>query len=172
MDETQLNSEKEVTAESGTSAEQSVSAKAEPDKKIKKKMSKPKIIGIVLILVIIWFLAIQFMAAETYDMLVLVKDEENVMGVNPLTENLDFGDLSRELGSTRFVSLNNSSEGDRYILVWKRGEISDMVTLLKNNFVLGPGEEIKLEFTIFIPPSAEARVYEGKATIFRWPKLF
>lgn len=167
MDETQLNSDQEVTVGSGTPAE-----KKQSSLKPKKKMSKVKLIGIIIVLVIIWFLAIQIMAAETYEMVVNVKDEENIMGVNPLAERLDFGDLSRELGSTRFVSLNNGSGGDRYILVWKRGEISDMVTLSKNNFVLEPGEEIKLEFTINIPPSAEARIYKGKATIFRWPKLF
>jgi len=146
--------------------------KGTPAQKSRKKMSKVKLIGLIIVLVVIWFLAIQIMAAETYQMVVVVKEEENIMGVNPLAESLDFGDLSRNLGSTRIVTLNNSSGGGRYILVWKRGEIGDMVTLNKNNFVLKPGEEIKLEFTIQIPPSAEPRQYKGKATIFRWPKFW
>lgn len=167
------NEVKETREESTLLANGSTIAKAPVEKsKPKKKMSKVKLVGLVIVLVIIWFIAIQVMAAETYDMVVNVKEEENIMGVNPLAENLDFGDLSRGLGSTRLVTLNNSSGGDRYILIWKRGEISDMVDLSENNFTLESGEEVKLEFTITIPPSAEARQYKGKATIFRWPKLF
>ena len=151
---------KGVTAGKGTPA------------KPRKKMSKPKLIGLIVVLAIIWLIAIQVMAAQTWDMVVVVKEEENIMGVNPLAENLDFGDLSRNLGATRLVTLKNDSKSNRYILVWLRGEINDMVDLNKNNFVLKPGEEVKLEFTIQIPPSAEPRIYKGKATIFRWPKPF
>jgi len=140
--------------------------------KPKKKISVIKIIGLVIVLVIIWFLAIQVMAAERYDMLVNVKEEEDVMGINPLDDSLDFGDLSRGLGATRYVSLQNDSGKDRYILVWKRGEIADMIKLNQTNFVLKTGEETKLEFTLKVPPSAEAKQYKGKVMIFRWPKLF
>lgn len=137
-----------------------------------KKMSKGKIIGLIIVLIIIWFLAVQFIVAERYDMQVQVKAEENVMGVNPLGDSLDFGDLSRDLGATRFVALNNNSDKDRYILVWKRGEIAQMIELNKNGFTLIPGQEEKLEFTIKIPPSAETRYYYGKAMVFKWPKFW
>lgn len=148
------------------------SDKKDKEAKPKRKMSLVKIIGLVIILLIIWFIAVQVLAAERYDMQVVVKEEENVMGVNPLGDSLDFGDLSKNLGATRYVTLKNSSYKDRYILVWKRGEISDMVKLNKNSFVLKAGEEIKLEFSLTVPPSAEARQYKGKVMIFRWPKLF
>ena len=156
--------EKEVQAGQGTPASK--------EKQPRKKMSKGKIIGLVILVAIIWFIAIQIMAAETYKMTVQVKDEENIMGINPLGDSLDFGDLSRNLGATRYVALKNDSDKDRYILVWKRGEISDMVKLNKNNFTLEAGSEVKLEFSIQIPPSAEPKIYNGKATIFRWPKWF
>ena len=122
------------------------------------------IIGVIILIVVIS----QIVLAAKYKMLVNVVEGENIMGINPLAESLDFGDLSRNLGANRLVTLKNDSNGDRYILVWKRGEISDMVDLNKNNFTLESGEEVKLEFTIQIPPSAEARQYKGKATIFRW----
>ena len=144
----------------------------EPEVKAKKKISKFKIIGLIIVLLIIWFLAVQFLAAETYDMVVNVKAEENIMGINPLADNLDFGDLSRNLGATRIVTMKNDSKSDRYILIWKRGEIADMVQLNKNNVVLKSGEEVKLEFTLQVPPSAQTKQYSGKATIFKWPKWF
>jgi hypothetical protein len=138
----------------------------------KKKLSKAKIILIIIALVIIWFIAVQLIAAEKYDMVVNIKEEENIMGINPLADKLDFGDLSRNLGSSRIVTLKNDSGSDRYILIWMRGEISDMVELNKNNFTLKSGEEVKLEFRVQVPPSAEVKIYEGKASIFKWPKLF
>jgi len=140
--------------------------------KSKKKISKPKLIALIVVLVIIWFLAVQVFAAERWDMVVVVKAEENIMGINPLDESLDFGDLSRNLGQTRYVKLVNGSKSDRYVMVWKWGEISDMVEIEKNNFVLEPGEEYKIGFKIQIPPSAETKQYKGKVMVFRLPKWF
>lgn len=166
----QTQNERKESAGNGTPVSSKVSK--EKTEKPKKKISTGKLIGLIIVLVVIWFIAIQIMAAETYNMVVVVKEEENIMGVNPLAESLDFGDLSRNLGATRIVTLKNDSGGERYVLIWMRGEISDMVDLNKNSFTLEPGEEFKLEFTIQIPPSAEPRQYKGKATIFRWPKPF
>jgi len=170
--EQQQTDVKEVSAGKGTPA-----TNAPAPKKSRKKMSKGKIVGIVIVVLVIWFGAVQFMAAERYQMQVQVVEplegEKSLMGVNPTGESLDFGDLSHNLGATRYVTLKNVSNRDRYILIWKRGGISDMVKLNQNNFVLKTGEEVKLEFTISIPPSAEIdKYYKGKVMIFRWPKLF
>jgi len=174
--ENQTNDVKEVAKEKNNP----VSPGQLSDKK--EKTAKPKkrkigrIIGLIVILVAIWFISIQIMAAERYDMKVQVVEFEDgirpVMGINPTGESLDFGDLSHGIGSTRYVSLKNDSSKDRYILVWKRGEIADMVQLSKSAFVLKAGEEIQLEFSTHIPPSAEYRYYTGKVMIFKWPKLF
>ena len=161
----------EINKEKESSGQESAPKNGQAEQK-KKKMSKGAIIGLIILLVFVWFMAVQIMAAERYSMQVQVKGEENIMGVNPLGESLDFGDLSRNLGATRFVTLRNDSNRDRYILVWKRGEIADMVKLNKNNFNLKAGEEEKLEFNIQIPPSAESKYYYGKAMVFKWPKLW
>lgn len=146
--------------------------KEETSQQARGKMSKIKAIIILAAVVVVWFLAVQFLAAERYGMQVNVKAEENVMGVNPTDESLDFGDLSRNLGATRIVTLKNSSKSDKYILVWMRGEAAGMIKLNKNNFSLKPGEEVKLEFALQVPPSAEPRIYKGTAMIFRWPKMW
>jgi len=138
--------------------------------KPKKKLSKLNIVILAIVIIIIWFIGVQIMAAETYDMVVNVKAEENIMGINPLDIALDFGDLSRGLGATRYVALKNASEKDRNIIVWMRGEIKGMVDLDKSNFTLVPNEETKLEFKLQVPPSAEPKQYKGKATVFMWPK--
>lgn len=135
-------------------------------------MSKIKkiliIIGVILAIIIV----VQFINAAKYKMLVNVVEGENVMGVNPLTESLDFGDLSRNNGMTRYVTLKSGGSTPTYIYVLKFGEISDLVKLDKNNFVLKPGEEVKLAFEISIPPSAQVKKYSGWTIIFRLPKIF
>ena len=123
-------------------------------------------------MVLALLIVIQIVNAAKYKMLVNVVEGENVMGVNPLAENLDFGDLSRNNGMTRYVTMKSSGGISTYVIVWKFGEISDLVKVSKSSFTLKPGEEVKLAFEIQIPPSAEVRKYSGSTWIFRLPKLF
>jgi hypothetical protein len=134
-------------------------------------MSKIKtILGIVLAIVLL-ILVVQIVNAAKYKMVVNVVPGENIMGVNPLADKLDFGDLSRNNGMTRYVNLKSGGGIPTYIAVLKFGEIADLVKLDKNFFVLNPGEEVRLAFEINIPPSAETRQYSGWTVIFRLPKI-
>jgi hypothetical protein len=109
--------------------------------------------------------------AARYSMVVNIKDGENIMGVNPLSDNLDFGDLSRNNGMTRYVTLKSGGSMPTYVSIWKFGEISDLVKVDKDSFTLEPGEERKVGFDISIPNSAQARQYSGWVWIFRLPKI-
>ena len=135
-------------------------------------MNKIKKIILIILIIIVVFAIVQIVNAAKYKMLVNVKEGENVMGVNPLTDNLDFGDLSRNNGMTRYVKLNSGGKTSVYIAVFKFGEISDLVKLDRNFFTLKPGEEVKLAYEISIPPSAEVKKYSGWTVIFRLPKIF
>ena len=135
-------------------------------------MTKVKKILLIIVLVIIAVLAVQFINAAKYKMVVNVVEGENIMGINPLTEKLDFGDLSRNNGMERYVTLKSQGGISTYIMVWKFGSISDLVKIDKNYFILEPGQEKKLSFAIHIPPSAETKQYSGWTMIFRLPKLF
>lgn len=132
--------------------------------KIKKILA---IIGVILLLLVV----IQIINAAKYKMVINVVEGENIMGINPLADKLDFGDLSRNNGMTRYVTLKSGGGISTYIVVWKFGGISDLVKLNKNYFTLGPGEEVKLNFEINIPPSAEIKKYSGWTIIFRLPKI-
>ncbi|MCK4520486.1 hypothetical protein KAT95_01290 [Candidatus Parcubacteria bacterium] len=134
-------------------------------------MNKIKKILLIIALVIVAVLAVQVINADKYKMVVNVVEGENIMGVNPTTEKLDFGDLSRNNGMERYVTLKSQGTVSTYIMVWKFGSISDLVKLDKNYFTLEPGQEKKLSFAIHIPPSAETKQYSGWAVIFRLPKL-
>lgn len=135
-------------------------------------MSKIKKIILIIVIIILVYGIVQVVNAAKYKMLVNVKEGENVMGVNPLTDNLDFGDLSRNNGMSRYVSLTNNGKRSVFFAVFKFGEISDLVQVEKSSFTLNPGEEYKLSYTIQIPPSAEVKKYNGWTIIFRLPKIF
>lgn len=135
-------------------------------------MSKTKKILIIIGAIIALLIVIQIVNAAKYKMVVDVVEGENVMGVNPLADKLDFGDLSRNNGMTRYVTMKSGGGISTYIIVWKFGEIGELVKLNKNYFVLEPGEEVKLAFEINVPPSAEIKQYSGWTMIFRLPKLF
>jgi hypothetical protein len=133
-------------------------------------MSKIKKTSLIIIGIIALVLVIQIVNAAKYRMVVNVVEGENVMGINPLADKLDFGDLSRNNGMTRYVTMKSGGGVPVYIAVLKFGEISDLVKLSMNYFILNPGEEVRLAFEINIPPSAEIRQYYGWTIIFRVPK--
>jgi hypothetical protein len=135
-------------------------------------MSLFKKILIIILAVIVLFVIIQIINAAKYKMIVNVVEGENVMGVNPTAEKLDFGDLSRNNGMTRYVTLNNGGKGSIYVMILKWGEISELIKLDKNNFTLKSGEESKISFEINIPPSAPIKKYSGWTWVFRLPKIF
>ncbi len=101
-----------------------------------------------------------------------VVEGEDIVGVNPTAEKLDFGDLSRSNGMTRYVTLQSAGSMPSYIIIWKFGAISSLVTVEKNYFVLEPQKELKIAFTITIPPSAETKHYNGQVILFKLPKIF
>lgn len=146
-----------------------------PKEEIKKKkrpsMGLAKKIALVLGGIVLMIAVIQIMNAAKYGMIVNVKDGENIMGVNPLGDQLDFGDLSRNNGMTRYVSLKNGGSGSVYIAALRFGDINSLVKLDKNFFALKPGEETKMSFEINIPPSAKTKKYSGWVMIFMLPKI-
>ena len=138
----------------------------------KKKWPALKIVVAAVVLALIWFAAVQIMAAERYAAVLQVIEAENQVGVNPTADKLDFGDLSRGTGSTRYVTLKNDGKSAKKIVVIKYGEIMDLVEISQTNFTLKPGEEVQLEFKVKVPESAPYKKYTGKVIIFKWPKLF
>lgn len=134
-------------------------------------MSTIKKIFLGVVGIIALFLVIQIINAAKYSMVINVVEGENIMGINPLADRLDFGDLSRNNGMTRYVTFKSSGGTAVYIAAFKFGEIAELVKIDRNFFTLNPGEEVKISFEIKIPPSAEIKQYSGWVWIFRIPKI-
>ena len=140
-----------------------------------KKMTPKKFIKCIILFIIFliaWFAIVQYMAADKYEAVVKVMEEGGKIGVNPMTERLDYGDLPKGNASTRFVTIENNGNMNIYVAVVKYGGIAELIKISRNNFVLDPGEKEKLEFLLEMPISANKEEYTGKVIIFKLPKLF
>jgi len=133
-------------------------------------MAKVKIVLLGIGVVAAIFAIVQFINAAKYEMVVNVVEGENVLGLNPTTERLDFGDLSRNNGIARQISIENGGGMDIFVAAFKFGELASLVKLDRNFFVLKPGEEAQISLEVSIPPSAETRKYDGRIWVFRLPK--
>ncbi len=129
-----------------------------------------KIAYLVLILMI-WFISVQYIAADKYEAVVKISDT-NKVGVNPSTDKLDYGDLPKGKTSTRFITIENNGSMASYIKIVKTGSIGELITLSKNDFELKPKEKEKLELTLSLPISADLEEYKGEVIVFKIPKPF
>ena len=145
------------------------------DKIQKKKMTPKKFLKIAVLFMVFvaaWFAIVQYMAADKYEAVVKVMEKGGKIGVNPMTERLDYGDLPKGNASTRFVTIENNGKMGIYVAVVKYGGIAELIKISRNNFILDPEEKEKLEFLLEMPISANKEEYKGKVVIFKLPKLF
>jgi hypothetical protein len=137
----------------------------------RKKRSAGKIIAWVIVIIIVIIALVQFLNAAKYQALVQVIKEDRI-GVNPTGKALDFGDLPRDKSAIRTVNLVSNGNTASYIMVWKFGGISDLITVDRNYFTLQAHTTEKLQFTAYIPNSANYQYYKGEVIIFQIPKVW
>lgn len=128
-----------------------------------------KILAVALV-VIFLFLFYVALDANKYRAEVRVIEGEGRVGVNPTTESLDFGDISRGGTVVRRVEVRNGTFTPVFVVAVKIGEAADLIDIDKNYFEVKPGSEARIEFTAFIPASAEiGKVYGGRVYLFKIP---
>jgi len=132
-----------------------------------KKISKKVFLGLIVILLL--FAVVEFAAAGKYKAVVKISQEENHLGINPSADRLDFGDLCRGAGASRYLTLKNNGSIPVYIKIVKFGDISDLIKIDKNNFTLNPDNEAKIDFHLTVLPSADKERYSGWILVFRIP---
>jgi len=130
-------------------------------------MSKIKIVLLVAVCALAFFVLSQIVMADKYQAVVNIKEGKHVMGVNPTSEVLDFGDLSKGAEASRKITLENKGSNKISVKVLIFGEISGMIKIDKKNFVIKPGEKEEINFGLIAPPSSEAKKYKGSVWIFK-----
>jgi len=141
---------------------------AKKGNRIKKRIKK---ILIALGMILIIFVGVEFISAAKYKTMVVVTDKQGTVGINPLTDSLDFGELSKGSSASRFVTLKSQGKISTFIIVVITGGIKDLIEVDKNYFTLSGGEEQKIDFHLNIPISADKEKYQGRVFIFRLPKI-
>ena len=127
---------------------------------------------IILIVVGVVFLFVFYVTldANKYPALVRVIAGEGAVGVNPTDLALDFGDLARGTSAVRRVDIQNGTFTPMYVLVWEVGGISSLMEVDKTAFRLAPKSGTKIEFSTYMPASAEIdKIYKGRVYIFKIP---
>ena len=135
--------------------------------------TKEKVIGVILIII---FLCVFYLTldANKFKAVVHVVEGESVIGLNPTTERLDFGDLSRGTSAVRRVSIKNETrlKLPMRVAMFKLGGISGLMDIDKNFFKLKAGEEAEINFTVYMPASAEIdKIYDGRVYLFKIPSI-
>lgn len=124
------------------------------------------VFGVVIVLAIFYIT----LDANKYRAEVRVIEGAGKVGVNPTTELLDFGDLSRGTSAVRRVSIENNTGLRMWIGVMRLGSITDLLRLDKNYFTLPGHANERIEFTVYMPASGEVgKIYTGRVFVFRIP---
>lgn len=136
-----------------------------------ERFSVIKSVIAVIILSLFLTAVVEIAAATKFKTQVKITGEES-LGINPLPSALDYGDLPRGTGETKFVILENRGNRPVYIMVLIVGGIRNLLKVNKNRFVLEGKKKARLSFQLRIPPSAPLKTYRGMVYIFRFPYLY
>jgi hypothetical protein len=127
------------------------------------------VVGTILIIIFL-FVFYVILDANKYAAQVRVIEGQAKVGVNPTAESLDFGDLSRGTSAVRRVNLENGTVMPIYVMIFKTGVIGDLMDINKNFFRLEPRSSTKIDFTTYMPASAEiGQEYRGRVYLFKVP---
>lgn len=123
--------------------------------------------------VLVLFLFYVTLDANKYQAVVRVVEGEGRVGVNPTTERLDFGDLSRGTSAVRTVTIKNGTIMPMYVVMVKTGNIADLVDIDTNYVKVPRGAEQSIEFQTYIPASASIdATYKGRVYVFKIPTFW
>lgn len=135
-----------------------------------ERMPTGKLIALALLLSLVLTVSVEIAAAQRYHVAVRVT-EGGALGINPLDDSLDFGDMPRGTGQTRFVTLTNGGDRPAYIVVLALGSARSLIKIDRTRFQLKGGETVQLGFEMKVPPSARVKGYSGTVHIFRFPYI-
>ena len=131
-----------------------------------------KVVSVVCAILVLFLFYIT-LDANKYQAVVRVVEGEGRVGVNPTTERLDFGDLSRGTSAGRTVTIKNGTIMPMYVVMVKTGSIADLVDIDINYLKVPRGGEQKIEFQTYIPASAAIdATYKGRVYLFKIPTFW
>ena len=111
-----------------------------------------------------------FQATTVYPSQVISKAAGEAIGLNPLDDRVDFGDVSQGAAVAKTLVFNNEGTVPNMVRIIVMGSVGDLVDVSDNSFTLEPGEEKKVRFQLLMPPSAPVeKTYSGRVIVVRLP---
>ena len=124
-------------------------------------------LGVLLVLVVTFL----FQSVTVYSSQVIVAEPGAPLGINPLADRIDFGDIPVGQEVTKTLILENVGGVDNHIIIFIWGGIGDLVKVDPKSFTLKGGERMDVKFRLNMPESAPVdKKYGGRVLVFRLPK--
>ena len=112
-----------------------------------------------------------FQSTTLYSSQVIVAERGAALGINPLVDRIDFGDIPVGQEVTKTLILENAGAVDNYIAIFVMGGIGDLVKVEPNFSTLKGGEGMDVQFRLNMPDSAPVqKKFSGRVFVFRLPK--
>ena len=105
-----------------------------------------------------------------YSSQVIVVPSGAPIGINPLDDRVDFGDVPQ--GSSVGKTLNFENEGSlpNRVIVMVVGSIGDLVKVEPSSFTLNQGDKQDVSLQLVMPESAEVeKKFSGRVVVLRFP---
>ena len=130
---------------------------------------------LILLVIVIWLSsAITYVLFKGYYKEMVVNEfdmdveiiERGFVGLNIDTDAIHFGIVTWGGGSTRHINLTNSKEQDVFIYLTKDdSELSNIVSIIPNYFVLESNEVKRVDVKVSVPEGFETGNYTGKIKV-------
>ena len=112
-----------------------------------------------------------FQSTTTYRSQVIVAAPGAAIGINPLEDRIDFGDIPVGQQVAKTLILENTGGVDNYIAIYIMGSIGDFVEIEPNFFTLKGGEQADVQCLLSLPQTAPVdKKYSGRVFVLRLPK--
>ncbi len=128
-----------------------------------------------LILIALGFLVILlgtflFQSTTVYLSQVIVEEAGGAIGINPLTDRVDFGDVPQGSAIAKTLNFENEGTVPNRIMIFVIGGIGDLVEVEPSSFTLKEGETQDVRLSLVMPDSAEVgKKFRGRVIVLRFP---
>jgi hypothetical protein len=134
-------------------------------------MKKRNIVFIALGVVLLLAVTFLFQALTIYNTQVIAKEAGTSIGINPLGDRIDFGDIPQGETVSKTLIMENEGAVPNNVTVFIIGNIGDLVEVNPSSLTLEPGETVEVKFRLTMPASAPPeKKFTGRVFVLRLPK--
>lgn len=134
-------------------------------------MKKRNIVFIALGVLLLLAVTYLFQALTIYNSQAIAKEAGSSIGINPLGDRIDFGDIPQGETVSKTLIMENEGAVPNNVMVFIIGNIGDLVEVNPSSLTLEPGERVEVKFRLTMPASAPPeKKFTGKVFVLRLPK--